>query len=431
VPHAWQRLVTIHSEHLNGGDDVAEARTRVTFRDVFAVAEFRALWFAELLSMAGDQLARVALSVMVFTATGSATLTGLTYALTFAPSLIGGVLLTGIADRVPRRAVLVCVDTLRAGLILAVAIPGLPFWSLCVLVSGVSLLQPLFKAAQLALLPDVLGEDRYPVGMAVRQMTIQASQLVGFAGGGLLVAALQPPVALVLDAATFAASAVLVRFGVRARAAARASAAAKPRWTDAFGLLFADRGLRVLVLFTWLVVATTVYEGLAAPYVHELGGDTAGVGLLLAGDPLGGVICAYLYGRFVPDRLRNRLVGPLAVLCAALLCVCALRPGLAVSFLLCVVSGGLGTVVVLQATVGFTMAVPDASRGQVLGLSNTGLNTIAGVIPLLGGVLADRIGAAATIAWFGLGCAMLAIPLAVAWRRTLRAEPERWTRGAA
>jgi hypothetical protein len=74
---------------------------RVTFREVFGIAEFRALWSAELLSIAGDQLARVALSILVFTATGSATLTGLTYALTFAPSLLGGIFLTGLADRSP------------------------------------------------------------------------------------------------------------------------------------------------------------------------------------------------------------------------------------------------------------------------------------------------------------------------------------------
>jgi hypothetical protein len=50
------------------------------------VAEFRSLWFAEVLSVCGDQPARVALSVIVYGRTGSAVLTGLTltYALTFA-----------------------------------------------------------------------------------------------------------------------------------------------------------------------------------------------------------------------------------------------------------------------------------------------------------------------------------------------------------
>ena len=41
------------------------------FRDVFAVAEFRALWLAQILSVAGDQLARVALTVLVYNRTAS------------------------------------------------------------------------------------------------------------------------------------------------------------------------------------------------------------------------------------------------------------------------------------------------------------------------------------------------------------------------
>lgn len=69
-----------------------------TFREVLGIAEFRALWLAELQSIAGDQLARVALTVLVFSRTNSAAWTGLTYALTYLPDLIGGPLLAGLAD---------------------------------------------------------------------------------------------------------------------------------------------------------------------------------------------------------------------------------------------------------------------------------------------------------------------------------------------
>src|SRR5829696_10543253 len=85
-----------------------------TFREVFAVSEFRALWSAELLSVVGDQLARVALSVLVFQRTNSAGLTALTYALTYLPDLVGGPLLSGRADRFPRRTIMVTTDLLRA-----------------------------------------------------------------------------------------------------------------------------------------------------------------------------------------------------------------------------------------------------------------------------------------------------------------------------
>jgi len=55
-----------------------------TFGDVFAVGEFRALWLAQILSVAGDQLARVALTLLVFERTQSSLLA----AVTFATSLV-------------------------------------------------------------------------------------------------------------------------------------------------------------------------------------------------------------------------------------------------------------------------------------------------------------------------------------------------------
>ena len=243
---------------------------RVTFREVFGIAEFRALWFGELLSIAGDQLARVALSILVFTGTNSATLTGLTYALTYAPSLLGGIFLTGFADRFPRRSVMVLVDLLRAGLILLVALPGMPFWLMCVLVGGVSLVNPPFKASQLALLPQVLEGDRFVVGMGIRSMTVQSAQLLGFAGGGALLIAVDPHVALIIDAATFVLSALFVRFGVQARPAAATGEQRKSFFATLGGggrTAFASSPLRTLVLFTWLMGLLPVYEGIAAPYV--------------------------------------------------------------------------------------------------------------------------------------------------------------------
>ncbi|MFD1045420.1 MFS transporter, partial [Kibdelosporangium lantanae] len=77
------------------------AQGGVTFRSVFANSEFRALWTAQVLSIAGDQLARVALTLLVFIRTNSSGWAALTYALTFIPDLVGGPLLSGLADRFP------------------------------------------------------------------------------------------------------------------------------------------------------------------------------------------------------------------------------------------------------------------------------------------------------------------------------------------
>src|SRR5947207_11318190 len=58
--------------------------------DSLRVGEFRSLWSAEGVSILGDQLARVALAILVFERTSSALLTALTYALTFVPAVLGG-----------------------------------------------------------------------------------------------------------------------------------------------------------------------------------------------------------------------------------------------------------------------------------------------------------------------------------------------------
>src|SRR2546423_11376775 len=112
------------------------------FGEVLGVREFRALWAAELFSVLGDQLARVALALLVYQRTSSAALTALTYALTFAPAVLGGALLSGLADRYPRRLVLVTTDLIRAALAGALALPRPPLPALWVPVRGLSMAGP-------------------------------------------------------------------------------------------------------------------------------------------------------------------------------------------------------------------------------------------------------------------------------------------------
>src|SRR5258708_19418067 len=92
---------------VDGAARTAESRApsrpgRPTFREVFAVREFRALWLAQLLSVAGDQLARVAMTVLVFDRTHSALWTALTYPVTFLPWVIGPLPLSRLPPPRPR-----------------------------------------------------------------------------------------------------------------------------------------------------------------------------------------------------------------------------------------------------------------------------------------------------------------------------------------
>jgi MFS family permease len=414
------------SSGVSSRSEAAAAQPRgVGLSAVFAVAEFRALWCAELLSVAGDQLARVALAVLVFDRTGSASLTALAYALTFVPAFVGGAVLGGIGDRYSRRQVMVGADVLRAVLIGAAAVPGLPVWALCVLVATATLLGGPFKAAQQALLPAVLPDGLYASGMMVRSISVQAAQLAGFAGGGLLAAALDPYLALAADAASFAAAAVLVQRGVRSRTVAAAAREARS-WVALIGggrLIWRNRELRALTGLCWLAGFYIVPEALAAPYAAGAGAGAAAVGALMASDPLGSVVGGLVVGIWVPEVVQQRALGVLGVAAGAPLALCVFRPPVPVAMLLFALSGAAATVYTVQATASFVRRLPDTHRAQGSAVLSSGLITVQGLGALLGGAVCDVLGAAHTIALAGACGAVVAVPIAIAWSRASQPSP--------
>lgn len=410
---------------------MADGSERVMFRDVFAVAEYRWLWLAQIFSVAGDQLARVALAVLVYTRTHSPALTAATYAITYVPWLIGGFALAGLADRLPRRAVMVGCDVARALLVLAMAVPGMPLWSLVVLLFVVTLLDVPFKSARAATIADFLDGDRYVLGTAVSQITIQTGTVTGFAVGGVVVAFLGARSALLADAVTFAASALMVRYGVRARPAVAApdhgpslggSGGAAGHRRARFGemtagvrLVFGDRRLRALMLLGWLAAFYTVPEPLAVPYTAQLGGGAVAAGLVFAAGPAGTVLGSVTFTRVVAVHQRLRWMGPLAVGCCLVLLGCLLRPGLAVSIAIFIVSGAMGSYQ-LAANAAFVAAVPNRRRGQAFGLANAGIQVAQGAVYVLAGVAATAITPAAVIGAAGALGAGAACLLALNWR---------------
>ena len=90
---------------------------QATFRDVFAVREFRALWASQLLSELGDRLTLVALTLLIYHRTGSPLLAALTYAAGSLPWVAGSLLFSGLGDRRPRRQVMIACDVIRAGMV--------------------------------------------------------------------------------------------------------------------------------------------------------------------------------------------------------------------------------------------------------------------------------------------------------------------------
>ncbi|KAA9159479.1 MFS transporter [Amycolatopsis acidicola] len=383
------------------------------FASALRVPEFRALWSAELISVVGDQLARVGLSLLVYRQTSNAALTALTYALTFVPSILGGVFLSGLADRYPRRAVLVITDVVRAALAAAMAWPGLPLPALWVSVGLLSMAAGPFKAAQMAVLPQVLHGESYTAGIALRQFTGQIAQLVGFGGSGILLTFVEPHLALAINAATFVASALIVLGGVHRRpASSQAPASTEPN----SGSEQPSTTGRLVALYAvvCLIGLYVVPEGLAAPYANGIGAAAFGVGLLMAADPIGSALGAWLTTRLRVPATGNAII-VLAAAAGLPLIASVFRPGLVVSMVLWAVSGMLSTAYLIKTQALVAELVPDHRRGTVMGRMATCLYASQGITILAGGLVAEVVGPFQAVAAAGLLAVVLALAIGVAW----------------
>src|SRR5580693_6101600 len=157
---------------------------RATFGDVFAVGEFRALWSSETLSVAGDCLTKVALTLLVYDRTRSPLLSATVYAVGYLPYVIGGLFLADLADRRPRRSVMVACDLVRAVLVAAMAVPGTPVAALVLLLFAATMFASPFEAARASVTPGILPGESYALGTAVMQTTYLTAEVTGAAAGG-------------------------------------------------------------------------------------------------------------------------------------------------------------------------------------------------------------------------------------------------------
>lgn len=398
----------------------AAPRSQARFADLLGHREFRAMWVAIGQSQFGDQLGRVALSILVFTSTGSGVVTASVYALTYLPTVVGGVLLSGLADRYPRRALLVGCDLVRAVLFALMAIPAVPVGGVAALLTLAVIAGAPHKAAEPAVVADMFEGDQYSAALGIRTATIEIAQLGGFALGGILVAAIGARPALAIDGATFAASALLLRVYLRSRPAVAVTAARGLASVRAgIATVWGDSRLRALLGFSWLAGCWLVPEGLAAPYASAHGGGAASVGVLLAADPVGVLIGSLLLARLVSVAQRPALLGPLAILSGAPLIATAYGPGIPTAFALWALCGMLSSYQLL--VVGeFVGIVATERRGQAIGIAASGLLAAQGVGIFAGGALSGTLGAAPAIAVAGATGAALAILVTLAWGRARR-----------
>jgi len=393
------------------------APARVGYATPLANSEFRGLTLAQVISECGDQVARIALAVLVFNQLHSAFYTALTYAVGYLPLVVGGTLLSPLVDWLPRRRLMLVCHAARAVLVALIALPGVPIAVALVLLAGVSLFEAPFSAARASIIPDLLPDGpTYAAAVSLGRALNQVDQAIGFFLGGLVLAFVHPRGALLIDSLGFVVAYLVVLVTVRPRPGAAAGRVHR-LWGDlrtGLSTTFGPSARRALVLIVWLYgLCLILPEGVAVTYAHSRGGGAISAGVLTAAPAAGLFVGAVALTRWVPARRQTELMQVLGFGACATLVLTALRPPVAVTAILWFASG-VFQAYWIPAVATFNVSVESELRGRAIAIAGAGLSLMQGIALAAGGALAVAVGPTAAVAWFALA-GLVGLTLLNAW----------------
>ncbi len=417
-----------------GATATTESNKLITFRDLFALREYRALYLALVVNWLGDYLARAAVTVLVYQQSKSVLLSAAAFAVSFLPWVIGGTLLSALAERYPYRRVLITADVYRMVLIALLLIPNVPIPVMLLIVFLASLGTPPTQAARSALQPLVVGRDKLPMAVATNATSGQAAQVVGYLAGAALATGINPQVALAIDVLTFGISALLITNGVRPRPAAVGRTERRHLLRESgegFRLVFGVATLRSIAFMVFvLTMFAVVPEGLAAAWAAEGSADPAtrglNQGLIMAAGPIGFVVGGLLITRLAGPSLRDRLVRPLAVLSALVLVPALAGPPPPIVAIMVALSGIAQGGVTPTLNGKFVLILPHGYRARAYGVMQTGLQLSQFAAVMITGLLADHFWLPMVVGLWSVGGTVALAILAYRWpsRATLEAAIE-------
>ena len=367
----------------------------VRYRDVLANREFRGMIIAQIASEAGDQVARVALALLVLDRTGSPLLAAATFAVSFLPVVIGGPLLGPLADRFSRRNLMLLADLGRAvgiALLALIAVPGAPLWLLFLVLVVAELFTPLFDSARAASIPDILGRpELVNAGLGLSRSLNLVNQAVGLLLGGAIVQLTGSRSALMIDAVSFVVSFAILYVSLERRPA-------RLEAMESLGMLvsdmleggrhlFADPSRRAMVLLMWALAAPLAApEAVALAYARDTGESDVWGGALMGSVVVGAAIGAVLVARR-PLLVQLDLMLPLAAVMSLPLLVTGIEPPVALLALLWCAAGAAQAFMI--PTMAFlTLFTPNEQRGRVVGLASAGFMGLTALGYLVAGAIA-------------------------------------------
>lgn len=371
---------------------------------------YRALWLGQIVSLLGTQMRYVAVAYQIFQLTNSTVAVGLIGLVEVVPLIVFSIIGGAVADRVDRRTLIAYAQVgsmLVAGGLVLVGGSSDPSVFLIYLLTGMaSAVNGFDRPARTAMVPQLVGPGKLSAAMALRQVVFQTTQIAGPALAGLLLATVDIAWVYGIDAITYVAALVALRWVPRV--VPERDEDLSPFDSIRQGLRFSFRTPLLLSIFSIDLVAMifgmprAVFPALAERTFHAGAGA---LGLLYAATSTGALVAALASGWVTRITRQGRAV----LLSVTAWGVTITLAGLSLwSFWLTLFFLALaGAADVFSAVFRGTMlqeATPDALRGRV---SAVNIMVVTGG-PRLGdveaGLVAGLVGAGPSVVVGGVAC---------------------------
>jgi MFS family permease len=358
-------------------------------------SSFRLLFLATLGSLLGTWLATIALTVEIYDRTHSGAWVSALLISIFLPSVVVGLIVGPLLDRLQRRRLMVAADGLRALVFVALPFVHGPVW--IVVLAGLSGFgNAAFRPAVNAALPNLVDERDLERGNALFQTVENIAWAAGPLLGGIIVASSGTHVAYWINAVSFVFSALLIG-RIPAGKLQAAAAISRGHLRDlADGIAVARRSNALkTVIIAWsiaMVGSACVDVGEIVLAKESFNAGDFGFGLLFGAGGLGLAIGSLAGGMLAERRSIGRLYGAAIILMAVGYGAAAASPNVWVAACGMVVAGTGNGAASLYNVLFIQRGVEDAFRGRAFTIAMSITYAVLGPAMAVAGPLTTALG---------------------------------------
>jgi len=345
---------------------------RRTFK-ALEIRNYRLYFIGQIISVSGTWMQGVAQSWLVLQLTGSGAALGLVLGAQFLPTLFAGPLGGVIADRFPKRRLLLITNTaagllaLTLGLLTATGLVQL--WMVFVLAFLLGCTNALDNPARQTFVQEMVGPAQLTNAISLNSVVMNTSRMIGPAIAGVLIATVGLEACFLINAASYLA--VLAAIGMMRTADLHTLPTierAKGQLREGFRYVWATPALRTPLLMMTAIGALTYEFAVTLPLLAKFtfdgdAGTYAAMSVTMAaGAVTGGLVVA---SRGTPTS--KRLTGA-ALVFGLLVVALAAAPSLAVVFLILPLIGASSITFIATSNATLQLTAPAAMKGRVMAL---------------------------------------------------------------